>query len=88
MIKSISVMLNSIRAVTRFVEANAVTKAEVKVDITEEITVPGDSIMGLFATNLLKPLQVEIKAENGRDIEKLLEKYDQENITFIELEGE
>ena len=38
MIKTISVMLNSIRAVTRFVEANAVTKAEVKVDITEEFT--------------------------------------------------
>lgn len=84
MIKTISVMLNSIRAVTRFVEANAVTKTEVKVYITEEITVPGDSIMGLFATNLLKPLKVEIKAENGRDIEKLLEKYDQENITFTE----
>ena len=52
------------------------------------ITVPGDSIMGLFATNLLKPLKVEIKAENDRDIKKLLEKYDQENITFTELEGE
>lgn len=84
--RKIDVTLNSIRAVGRFTSLNSTTDCEVSVYVAGEMKIPGDSIMGLFAINLLKPLKVVIKADTEKHIQSLLEKYTQENIEFTESE--
>ncbi|MGN0240311.1 MAG: hypothetical protein ACI4CS_01370 [Candidatus Weimeria sp.] len=84
---TIFVTLNSIKAVTGFVEENSKTDAKVRVHIGGGITVDGGSIMGLFSANLLEPLQVDITACDGLTIKRLLDGYDQKGLIFTE-EGE
>lgn len=73
------VLLNSIKAVTNFCEANSLSHIDVQVHISDTVTVSGDSIMGLFSANLLKPLEIDIK-DNEDAVKKLLAEYDKRDI--------
>lgn len=74
------VLLNSIKAVTNFVEVNSIMHIDVQVHITDTVTVSGDSIMGLFSANLLKPLKIDVEADEDA-VKKLLAEYNKRNIT-------
>lgn len=85
--KYIEVQLMSIPAVQKFSLLNQRSPCEVRVFITDDITVPGDSIMSLFSINLLKPLKVEVSEEDDvKEVEYLLQTYTDNNVKYRLLE--
>lgn len=83
MLRTISVKLSSISMVVNFTNINQDTDCDVKVKASEHVSVQGDSIMGLFAINLLEPLVVDIEGDK-ENINDLMQKYDEAGIIYTD----
>lgn len=77
----IFITLNSVRAVTRFVNINQKTNCETLINIDKNNVISAKSIMSIFSINLLKPLKETITGNNS-DISKLLDQYDDAQLSF------
>ena len=70
--KTVKISLNSIEKVKSFV--NAITRFDVDFDLVSgRYVIDAKSIMGIFSLDLSKPIDLNIHADNGADVDKILE---------------
>ena len=70
--KTVQISLNSIDKVKSFV--NDITKFDYDFDLVSgRYVIDAKSIMGIFSLDLSKPIDLNIHADNGADVDKILE---------------
>ena len=84
MTKDIKVTLNHVDKIKKFTDINEKSQCDVRVFITDDVTISGDSVMGIFAMDLTSPFRVRIEAESEESVQKLLARYSENNIPFKE----
>lgn len=84
MTEKVMIKLDTVDKVKCFTDLNQAAKCTVQVKAADGSLIPGDSIMGLFATSLLEPLEVEIASDDESSARRLLDNYRQHNIQTAE----
>ena len=70
--KTVKISLNSIEKVKSFV--NTISQYDYDFDlISGRYVIDAKSIMGIFSLDLSKPIDLNIHADNGADVDKILE---------------